>query len=489
MAMRKIAITSRSMLAAVGVFGIALGAVGCSTESTNDTPAEEVAPAEADEQGETESQETTTSRDLQSATKTAYSPFQSLEEYEQAPAGYEPVHVEHIARHGSRFLSSKKYDDLLYQLWEQAKSDDALTELGEQLGPDLETIIAVHDEQGYGDLSGLGATELEGMGQRTYQRMQPLFEGAIEAGDAMTFTSSGEDRATESGDNFMLGLTAEDPALGELIEPVVADTDLLYFHKADEEYMEYRESDSQLLAALDDLEDHPEISTVSTNVVNALFTEEFVDRIDAGEFDFVDRGKGKKHLQTVVDVAQYMYQLYVIAPLMAEEADLDFSQYISEEDAEVLGFLAGAETFYEKGPGFEGRDITYRMSDVLLEDFLSGLEGVSTGETTQAANFRFAHAETVLPLAVLLQLPGSETQVPEGEAYSYETNPFRAALVAPMAANIQWDVFQNNENHVIVRMLYNEEQTPFSFDCEPIEEDSFFYEAEELSRCLEHLRP
>lgn len=493
--MRKVAIKPRIALAALGAFGLALGAVGCSAQTEDDPAPSEPAPAEAAEQGEAEEEEPESQeeahsdRPLQGATKTAYTPFQSLDEYEAAPAGYEPVLIEHVGRHGSRFLSSKKYDDLLYQLWQQAEADDALTELGEQLGPDLETIIAVHDEQGYGDLSGLGAKELEGIGQRTYQRMQPLFEAAIEADGAITFTSSGEDRATDSGDNFMLGLAAEEPALTDLIEPLVADTDLLYFHKADEEYMDYRDSDSQLLAAMDELEDHPEISPVAESVVSALFTEEFVDRLDAGEFDFVDNGKGKKHLQTVVDAAQYMYQLYIIAPLMAEEAELDFSQYISEEDAEVLGFLAGAETFYEKGPGFEGRDVTYRMSEVLLEDLLSAVEGVASGDTTQVADFRFAHAETILPLAALLQLPGSDVQVPEGESYSYETNPFRAAIVAPMAANLQWDVFQNDEDHVIVRMLYNEEQTPFAFDCEPIEEDSFFYEAEELSECLAHLRP
>src|SRR5699024_12132755 len=48
------------------------------------------------------------------------------------------------------------------------------------------------------------------------------------------------------------------------------------------------------------------------------------------------------------------------------------------------------------------------MSDVRLEDLLSAVEGVASGETTQAADFRFAHAETILPLAVLLQLRSEE---------------------------------------------------------------------------------
>src|SRR5699024_6037608 len=97
--------------------------------------------------------------------------------------------------------------------------------------------------------------------------------------------------------------------------------------------------------------------------------------------------------------ASYLYELYVIAPLMSEEADVDFDAYITEEDAEVLAYISDANDFYEKGPGFEGRDVTYRMSTVLLDAFLDAIAGISTGETTQAADFRFAHAEEVIPFA------------------------------------------------------------------------------------------
>src|SRR5699024_321318 len=163
----------RAAIAALGILGIALS--GCATPAATGTPS--VAEAEeanrqestdeqdgADEQGSEEEEGSEDAGGLLYATKTSYAPFQDLSEYEDVPEGYEAVLVEHVARHGSRFLSSKKYDDLLYQLWEQAKADDGLTELGEELGPELEEITAIHDELGYGALSGLGATELEEMG-------------------------------------------------------------------------------------------------------------------------------------------------------------------------------------------------------------------------------------------------------------------------------------------------------------------------------------
>src|SRR5690625_6548651 len=141
----------RAAIAALGILGIALS--GCATQAATDTPsgaeAEEANQQEdADEQDGADEEGSEDAGALLYATKTSYAPFQDLSEYEDVPEGYEAVLVEHVARHGSRFLSSKKYDDLLYQLWEQARADDGLTELGEELGPELEEITAIHDELG-----------------------------------------------------------------------------------------------------------------------------------------------------------------------------------------------------------------------------------------------------------------------------------------------------------------------------------------------------
>ena len=53
-----------------------------------------------------------------------------------------------------------------------------------------------------------------------------------------------------------------------------------------------------------------------------------------------------------------------------------------------------------------------------------------------------------------------------------------------MAANIQWDEFQNTAGETIVRMLYNEAEIPFHAGCEPIAEGSRFYTLDELESCL-----
>ncbi|UUT34539.1 histidine-type phosphatase [Microbacterium elymi] len=222
--------------------------------------------------------------------------------------------------------------------------------------------------------------------------------------------------------------------------------------------------------------------------MNRLFTPEFVARIDAGEFDLVDHGKGKTHLQSAVDVAADIYELYVIAPGMALDADVDMTPYLTDEDAATFAYLSDGKDFYEKGPAFAGSDVTFGMSHVLVDAFLDSVEAAADGDQEYAAQFRFAHAEEIIPLVALLRLPGSTVQQTPGDLFAYADNPWRGAQVAPMAANLQWDVYQGPHDRTIVRMLYNEKETAFGGECRPIHRNSFFYSVDELTRCLSAVR-
>ncbi|MBD8012057.1 histidine-type phosphatase [Microbacterium sp. Re1] len=416
-------------------------------------------------------------------TKAVYEPFQDARTYRRPPASYRPVLVEHVGRHGSRLLSSRKYDDLLWQLWQIAHADGGLTGLGEQLGDDLQEIMAIHEEVGYGALSARGAAEQQGIAERAVARVPGVFDAAVADGAPISIVSSGVDRAVDSAENFVVGLQEAYPELAPLIQPQVTDRDLLYFHDTDPDYLEYEESEQ--LAAIDDaLEQLPIIAETARDVVSRLFTAEFIGRVDAGEFDLVDQGKGKTHLKSVVDIASFVYELYVIAPGMDQDAAVDMSPYMSDEDAEVFAYLSDAADFYEKGPAFAGSDVTYRMAHVLVDAMLDSVEAVAAGEEVPAAEFRFAHAEEIIPLAALLELPGSTVQQPEGELFDYDVNPWRGAQVAPMAANLQWDVYVGPRGRTIVRMLYNEQETAFPDDCEPMRPGSMFYTAAELTSCL-----
>ena len=160
-----------------------------------------------------------------------------------------------------------------------------------------------------------------------------------------------------------------------------------------------------------------------------------------------------------------------------------FDEYMDESDGPTFAYLLDVEDYYEKGPAIEGQTVSYDNFEPLLDHMLAGVRERAEGGDT-AAEFRFGHAETIIPLAALLKLPGSEKGVPANQVMDYSNSSWRGDKVAPMGANIQWDAFQNDNDETIVRMLYNEAEVPFHSGCVPIEKGSMFYTLDELEDCL-----
>lgn len=125
-----------------------------------------------------------------------------------------------------------------------------------------------------------------------------------------------------------------------------------------------------------------------------------------------------------------------------------------------------------------------------LDDLFTQGEDKADGTSDKGAVLRFTHAEEIEPLAVLLGLPGSTKGADPDKPYTYENNPWRGADVAPMAANVQWDLYAaggktggGKGTRYLVRMLYNEKETAFKPSCKPIAKGSRFYDLKELERC------
>lgn len=195
-----------------------------------------------------------------------------------------------------------------------------------------------------------------------------------------------------------------------------------------------------------------------------------------------------------------LYNLYIIAADMQNENTgdhtFDFNQYFQGEyaqDAKLFAWALDAEDFYEKGPSYAGQSETYSIAQPLLDDFFDAIDERVNGGST-VATFRFAHAETMMPFAALLGLPGSTQQAPASttDVYTYDNNEWRGESVTPMATNVQWDVYaKQGEDPAtgsaytpIVRMLYNENEIAFRSECTPIADGSTWYKLTELKSCL-----
>lgn len=409
-------------------------------------------------------------------TKTPYAPQEPLKDYQSVPRGFAPVFAENVVRHGSRAMTDSSDGDAVLAVLASAQADAALTKLGTRLGPQVQTLLAGASSIGYGNLAGRGKVEQQGIAQRMELRMPTLFSTIVAQKEPIQVETSGVDRAVASANAFTGGLVASDPALSPLIQAPVTNKNLLYFHKQPQnaDYQAYLASDPDLAAVIDQIDGEPQTAAAARQVVSRLFDAGFVAAMPA---------------DAQISFSRSLYELYSAAPDLSVEAPhVDFDAFLPAPDAEWFAYLDDAEEYYQKGPAFSGRTITYGMAQVLLDDLFTQAEAKADGTSDTGAVLRFTHAEEIEPLAVLLGLPGSTKPSTLSQPYSYLNNPWRGASVAPMAANVEWDVYAGTPRggqgvEYLVRMLYNEKETAFKPSCKPIAKGSYFYDLNELKSC------
>ncbi|MBJ9675555.1 histidine-type phosphatase [Burkholderia gladioli] len=481
-------------------------------------------------------------------TKTPYQPQQDASTYEAPPAGYAPIYVELVARHGSRGLSGFKYDGAIYAMLQKAEADGALTELGKQLKADTFAMMKANallgygvagiSTPGYGNLTQAGIREHQQLAARLLQRMSPLFDGSRK----VVVVNSGQDRAVDSSTYFSGALVAARPVLAASItlpaapapypegapvaQPAGTNRFLLYFHSlkaatdlvgttSDANYATYRDSlayqayssDATVAAKLAEINASPQAGEVAQTVMSALVTPAFLARLGTSGYTFANtgtysfasadalfsntlKGDGKTTIKSAVDAANVLYNLLQVAPAMkSETGGVSMEKYIAAPQARYLAYLQDAADFYQKGPGVqEANPVTYRMATVLRDDFFAQVDAVARGDLGNAAKLRFTHAEEIIPFASAMNLKNVFVPVPAAQTYSYDSNPWRGDQVSPMAANVQWDVYRNGTS-LAVRMLYNERETDFQAACDgaKLSAGSHFYDYARLKACYGYL--
>ncbi|MBV6323571.1 histidine-type phosphatase [Duganella sp. HSC-15S17] len=483
-------------------------------------------------------------------TKTPYQPRQASASYEAPPQGYRAVYTQLLARHGSRGLSSMKTDLALYNLWQLASREKALTPLGAHLGGDLLQMMKANallgygvagiTKPGYGNETMQGVMEHKQLAERMYRRLPQLFHNAAVGAQPrqILLVTSGKDRAVDSGDYFAGSLVAQQPNLQALVvrppslapraemnhdsRPAGTDRFLLYFHKlsakqdlvaddsdplratclASQAYQAWAKSD-ELRAREAAVLAQPQVAAAAKAVLERLFTPAFIEGLNQGRYSAANTGAysytsadkqftnqltgdGDTDIKSSVDAAQALYDLYATAADMKTELKADFTRYMPAQQAAVFAATEDAIAFYSKGPGIsENGDVNYRMAQTLLDDFFGEVDAIAKGDLSHAAKLRFAHAEIVIPMAAILGLPGMSEQLPRAVSYSYGISSWRGDAVAPMAANIQWDVYTNDQGRTLVRMLYNEKETDFKRSCDhaKIAPASHYYDYAGLRVC------
>ncbi|KAG7388953.1 PHOsphatase [Phytophthora pseudosyringae] len=155
-----------------------------------------------------------------------------------------------------------------------------------------------------------------------------------------------------------------------------------------------------------------------------------------------------------------------------------FNQWCSFFDDEMLlsmDYFQDLKHFYRKS---HGHALSYEIATPLLQDIFRSMKQRVHGKSDIEGHFRFAHAETILPLASLLNVSYFDRHASDREGHFRADTPlglalqrkFKSSELAPFAANIGFVLYEcsadkdKNQTKPMykVKTLLNEREVVFN---------------------------
>ena len=371
-------------------------------------------------------------------TKTLYK--SSGQKYTPAPAGYIPVFINHVGRHGARHLTKDVKTTSAWSLLIKADSLNALTEKGKKL---KQMVIALQkvEKGNTKNISAEGREELRGLGQRMHDNYSNIFKDGANLSVAVTK----EVRTEQSADAFLQGLNSrlKDSAIIKRYNDDVH----LRFYDLSPAYKSFENGidDSEIKLAL---EKRANMDNLNNAVIRRFFNADALNKLD-------DQSKAK-FVSDVFGFATIVYSLKnEIKQSGFEFADLDFKSFFTCDELAKLGALDSIDDNLKKGPGTDNNGLQVRVAIPLLVDFINTADDFIKDKKV-TAQLRFAHAETIAPFAALLQIADADKA---GKQPAKLNGNWQASKVIPLSANIQWIFYKKKgSGSYLVKILLNEKE-------------------------------
>lgn len=346
-----------------------------------------------------------------------------------APEGYEPFHMEHYGRHGSRWLiEDKNYAIPVAQL-EIAERNGKLTPLGTRVLGELRQLR--DDSRGrLGELTPLGAEQHRGIGSRMAANFPEIFTKDTHVDARSTVVI-----------RCILSMLNETDALSAAVPGIKITTDA---SERDMWYMNF----------------HDPVRNALADSARARYYKPFEAR-HASRGDFVGKlVSDPRFAADSLDIPELFNQLFEVALNMGSHPERRpiLTEIFSQQEIEdgwqrnnASWFLTGGNTALT-----EGRSALVQRH--LLRNMIESAD-TTMKSPQRSANLRFGHETMVLSLAVLLNLADYGREVNSLDSLASQ---WRAYEVFPMACNIQMVFYRSvkDDGDVLVKIMLNEREMP-----------------------------
>jgi len=351
-----------------------------------------------------------------------------------APAGYEPFYIAHYGRHGSRWLTNNR----TYK-----KPVDALTKLhkagllnmqGERLLSTLEYVLDASQGRA-GDLSDVGAEQLQGIARRMYHNFPEVLGGNAQVDARSTIII----RCILSMQNATMALRACNPSLN-------IRTDASYH---DMFYMGWGYGEDTLANHI-----RKEMYGLTDSIYRA--------HVQPGRF-IKQLVNDSARASQLINCQQLMRDVFDIGGNMQSHHQFDglslYSLFTNDELFE-LWRMKNIYWYVHWGNAPQNGNRMPYIERALLRNIIATVDTViATG--TRGASLRFGHETCVMPLACLMELDSVNYSCDDlGQLHKH----WQDYNIMPKACNIQMVLYRpigtqgNDPRDILVKVLFNEHE-------------------------------
>ena len=338
-----------------------------------------------------------------------------------------PFYVNHLGRHGARFPTSGKALNRVKEILELAQRENRLTLGGVTLLSTIQNLSETFDGQ-WGKLSVVGEEEQRGIARRMIERYPQLFSDSVKVQAIATYVP----RCIHSMDAFLACMVEFNSSLHIQRNEGKQYNDILRFFDLNQSYVDYKENGDW----------RPIYETfVRRKISSASVMENF----------FLESGQ-----ETDKEAEEFVMALFSIAAILPDTGtpiNLDGLFTIGEWDN--YWQTQNLRQYMSKSSSPIGRMLPVAIAWPLLSEFIHSADEVIKGKSDTRANFRFAHAETVIPFVALMGIEGTDVKVVVPDSVSKYWKDYE---IAPMAANVQWIFYHDKAREIWVKFLLNEKE-------------------------------
>ncbi len=351
-----------------------------------------------------------------------------------APAGYEPFHIDHYGRHGSRWLTNGKvYEGPIKQL-NKAKEAGMLNLQGDLLLRQLTRVNEASRER-VGDLSDEGAVQHQIIAERMYRNFPEVFSGDARVDARSTVII----RCILSMQNETMRLRSLNPALR-------ITTDASYH---DMYYMGWGYGEDTLANDL-----RKSVDPISNGMYDKyLHPERFIAQFVNDTVWAAQNLDAKQLMRDVFDIA---------GSLQGHDSfeNINLYHYFNNSEIFELWRLKNIYWYIHWANAPQNGNRMPFIERALLRDMIEKSDAaIATGE--HGANLRFGHETCVLPLACLLEIDNVNYSCDDLNTLHENWQDYN---IIPKACNIQMVFYRpvgtvgNKAEDVLVKVLFNEHE-------------------------------